>query len=102
MGKPFIRPIKDNISSQFRSSSKYVLSAFSFDPKKMPSLSTYELPLYGDCSIQTLIVEFGRDKPAKNDRKELNLKRQPLSLLTSAQSETYRQLLIISQKIIYP
>ena len=33
VGKPFIRLIKDNISSRFRSSSKDVLSAFSiFDP----------------------------------------------------------------------
>ena len=41
VGKPFIRLIKDNISSWFRSFSKDVLSAFSnFDPKKVPSLST--------------------------------------------------------------
>ena len=31
----------------------------------MPSLSTHELPLYGDSSIQTLIGQFGRDLPAK-------------------------------------
>ena len=67
VGKPFIRLIKDNISSRFRSSSKDVLSAFSiFDPKKVPSLSTHELPLYGDSSIQTLIGQFGRDLPAKS------------------------------------
>ena len=66
MGKPFITLIKDNISSRFRSSSKDVLSAFSiFDPKKVPSLSTHEVPLYGD-SIQTLIGQFGRDLPAKS------------------------------------
>ena len=36
--KPFIRLIKDNISSRFRSASKDVLSAFSiFDPKKVPA-----------------------------------------------------------------
>ena len=53
VGKPFISLIKDNISSQFRSSSKDVLSDFRiFDPKKVPSLSTHELPLYGDSSIQ--------------------------------------------------
>ena len=46
VGKPFIRLIKDNLSSQFRSSLKDVLSSFSiFDPKKMPSLSTHELLL---------------------------------------------------------
>ena len=67
VGKPFIRLIKDNISSWFRSSSKDVLSAFSiFDPKKVPRLSTHELPLYGDSSIQTLIGQFGRDLPAKS------------------------------------
>ena len=60
VGKYFIRLIKDNISSWFKSSSKDVLSAFSiFDPKKVTSLSTHELPLYGDSSIQTLIGQFG-------------------------------------------
>ena len=49
VGKPLIRLIKANISSMFRYSSKDELSAFSiFDPKKVPSLSTHELPLYGD------------------------------------------------------
>ena len=39
VGKPFIRLIKDNISSRFRFSSKDVLSAFSiYDPEKVPSL----------------------------------------------------------------
>ena len=42
-----------------------MLSAFSiFDPKKVPSLSTHELPIYGDSSIQTLIGQFERDSPA--------------------------------------
>ena len=86
MGKPFIRLIKDNISSWFRSFSKDVLSAFSiFDPKKVPSLSTHELPLYGDSSIQTLIGQFGEIHQL-NHWKELNLRKQPLSHLTSAQS----------------
>ena len=67
VGKPFIRLINDNISSRFRFSSKDVLSAFSiFDPKKVPNLSTHELPLYGDSSIQTLTGQFGRDLPAKS------------------------------------
>ena len=67
VGKPFIRLIKDNISSRFRSSSKDVLSAFSIlIPKKVPSLSTHELPLYGDSSIQTLTGQFGRDLPVKS------------------------------------
>ena len=67
VGKPFIRLIKDNISSRLRSSSKDVLSAYSiFDPKKVQSLSTHELPLHGDSSIQTLIGQFGRDLPDKS------------------------------------
>ena len=44
-----------------------MLSAFTiFDPKKVSSLSTHELPLYGDSSIQALIGQFGRDLPAKS------------------------------------
>ena len=66
VGKPFIRLIKDNISSRFRSSSKDILSASVFDPKKVPSLSNHELPLYGESSVQTLIGQFGRDLPAKS------------------------------------
>ena len=67
VGKPFIRLIKDNISSRFRSSSTDELSAFRiFYPKKVPSLSTHELPLYGESSIQTLIGQFGRDLPTKS------------------------------------
>ena len=37
-----------------------------FDPKNVPSLSTHELPLYGDSSIQTLIGQFRTDLPAKS------------------------------------
>ena len=92
VGKPFNRLIKDNLSRQLRSSSKDVLSAFSiFDPKKVPSLSTHELPLYGDSSIQTLVDSFGEIYQL-NYWKELNLRRQPLSLLNS-EWKTYRQFL---------
>ena len=44
-----------------------MLSAFSiFYPKKVPSLSTHELPLYRECSIQTFPGQFGIDLPAKS------------------------------------
>ena len=44
-----------------------MLSVFRiFCPKKVPSLSTHELPLYGDSLIQTLIGQFGSDLPAKS------------------------------------
>ena len=65
VGKPFIRLIKDNISSRFRSSSKDVLSAFSiFDPKKVTSLSTHELPLYGESELS--LDSSGDILPAKS------------------------------------
>ena len=86
LGKAYIRLIKDNVSSRFRSSSKDKLSAFSiFDPKKFPSLSTHELPLYGDSSIKLSLDSLGEIYHL-NHWKELNLRRQPVSLLTSAQS----------------
>ena len=62
-----------------------MLSAFSiFYPKKVPSLSTHELPLYGECSIKLSLDSLGEIYQL-NHWKELNLRRQPLSLLTSVQ-----------------
>ena len=99
MGKPFIRFTKDNISSWFRSSSKDVLSAFSiFDPKKVPSLSTHELPLYGDSSIQILIGQSGRDLPAKSLEGTEFEKAAIVSCDFSTEWKTYRQLLINQPK----
>ena len=61
VGKPFIRLIKDNISSWFRSS-KDVFSSFSiFDPKKVPPSLLMSYLYYGDSSIQTLVGQLGRD-----------------------------------------
>ena len=37
-----------------------------FYPKMVPSLSTHELPLYGDSSIQILVGKLGRNLPAKS------------------------------------
>ena len=53
-----------------------------FCPKKVPSLSTHELPLYGDS--YSLIGQFGRDLPAKSLKGTEFERRPPLSLLTSA------------------
>ena len=98
VGKPFISLIKDNISSRFRSSSKDVLSAFSiFDPKKVPSLSTHELTLYGDSSIQTLIGQFRRDLPAKLLEETEFEKAAIVSSDLSTEWKTYCQLLISMQ-----
>ena len=51
----------------------------------MSGLSTHELPLYGDTSIQLLLDSLGEIYQL-NHWKEQNLRRQPLALLTSAQS----------------
>ena len=94
MAKPFIRLIKDNISSQFRSFSKDVLSAFRiFDPQKVPILSTHELPLYGGSSIQILIGKFGGDLPAKLFEGTEFEKAAIVSSDFSTEGEMYRQLL---------
>ena len=90
--------MKDNISSWFRSS-KYVLSAFTiFDPKKLPNLSSLELPLYGDSSIQTPIGQFGRDSPAKSLEGTEFEKEALVSSDLSAEWKTYCQLLIQQPK----
>ncbi len=91
--KPFIRLIKDNISSLFRSSSKDVLSAFSIsDPKKVLSLSTQERPIYRDSSIQTLIGQFGRDLPAKSLEGTKLEKAAIVSSDLDTERKSYRQL----------
>ena len=80
---------------------KDVLSAFSiFDPKKVPSHSTHELPLYGDSSIQTLIGQFGRDLPAKSLEGTKFEKAAIVSSDLSTEWKMYRQLL--SSQMIYP
>ena len=44
----------------------YQPSVFLIPRKKVPSLSTHELPLHGDSTIQTLTGQFGNDLPAKS------------------------------------
>ena len=102
VGKPFIRLIKDNIFSLFRSSSKDLLSAVRiFYPKKVPSFSIHELPFYGNSSIQTLNEQFGRDLPAKS------LEGSQFEMATiafsdrSTERKTYVSSLLSSQKMIY-
>ena len=97
-GQAFIRLTKDNISSWFRLSSKDV-SAFSIlDPRKVPNLSTHELPLYGDSSIQTLNGQFGRDLPAKSLEGTEFEKGSIVSSDHSTKWKMYRQLLIKQPK----
>ena len=72
-----------------------MLSAFSIsDPKKVPSLSTHEQPLYGDSSIQTLIGQFRRDLPAKSLEGTEFEKAAIVSSDLSTEWKTYCQLLM--------
>ena len=72
-----------------------MLSAFSiFDPKKVPSLSTHEQPLYGDSSIQTLFGQFGTDLPAKSLEGNEFEKAAIVSSDRSTEWKMHRQLLI--------
>ena len=76
-----------------------MLSAFSsFNPKKVPSLSTHELPIYGDSSIQTLIGQFGGDLPAKSLEGTEFEKEAIVSSDLSTEWKPYRQLLIKQPK----
>ena len=76
-----------------------VLSAFStLDPKKVPSLSTHELPLYGDSSIQTLIGQFGRDLTDKSLEGTEFVKAAIVSSDLITEWKMYRQLLIKQPK----
>ena len=76
-----------------------MLSAFSiFDPKKVPRLSTHELPLYGDSSTQTLIGQFGRDLPARSLEGTEFEKAAIVSSSLSTEWKMYRHLLIKQPK----
>ena len=86
VSEPFIRLIKDNISSRFRSSSKDVFSAFSiFDPKKVPASLLMSYLYMESIQLKLSLGSLGEIYQL-NHWKELNFGRQPLSLLTSAQS----------------
>ena len=76
-----------------------MLSAFSiFDPKKVLSLSTHELPLYGGSSNQTLIGQFGSDLPAKSLEGTEFEKAAIVSSDLITEWKTYRQLFIKQPK----
>ena len=71
-----------------------MLLAFSiFNPKKVPSLSSHELSLYGDSLIQTLIGQFGRDLLAKSLEGTEFEKAAIVSSDLSAEWKPYRPLL---------
>ena len=65
---------------------------------KVPSLSTHELPLYGDSSIQTLTGQFRRDFPAKSLEGTEFEKAAIVTSDLSTEWKTYRHLLIKQPK----
>ena len=101
VGKPFIRLIKDNISSRFRSPQKmcYQPSVFLIQ-RKCPASLSY---LYIDTVQFKLLLDSLGEIYQLNHWKELYLRRQPLSLLTSAPSgKCIVSSLLSSQKMLYP
>ena len=74
-----------------------------FDPKKVPSFSTHELPLYGDSSIQTLIGQFGRNLPAQSlEGIEFEKAAVVYSVILAQSRKLIISSLLSSQKMIYP
>ena len=100
LGKPFIRLIK-TYPTDLDPPKKCVISLQYFDPKKVLSHCTHELPLYGDSSIQTLIGQFGRDLQASFEGTEF----EKAAIISSDLSTEWKNIvssLISSQKMIYP
>ena len=64
----------------------------------MTSLSTHELPLYGDSSIQTLTGQVGRDLPTKSLEGTEFEKAAIVSFDLSTEWKMYCQLLIKQPK----
>ena len=96
MGKPFIRLIKGNISSQFRSPQKmcYQPSVFLIQRKCPASLLISYLYIETVQFKLTLIGQFGRDFPDKSlEGTELE-KAAIVSSDLSTERKNYRQLLI--------
>ena len=64
VAKPFVNDLKRNISSRF--TSQDVVSCFRiFDPKKVPSLESSDLPSYVEDAVKVLIDHYGADRPAE-------------------------------------
>ena len=61
LAEPFLRDLKNNISSRFISQD--VVSEFSiFNPKKMPAPSSSDLQFYGENSVGILMEPYGVEK----------------------------------------
>ena len=63
--KPFLSHLKNNISSHFASSSHVVSGLSIFDSRKVPGVDLPDLPQYGDKSIRTLLVNYGKEHPVE-------------------------------------
>lgn len=59
VARPYISHLKENISSRFESHD--IVSALAiFDPRKVPSADSLELPEYGKKSIEVLLDHYGK------------------------------------------
>ena len=73
MGTPFVALLKEIISSRFASHD--IVSALAiFDPRKVPSADSAQLPTYGKKSIEVLLDHYGKDKSALTLNEEERVK----------------------------
>ena len=89
VAKPFIAHLKDNISSLASSSDVSAMSIF--DPKKMPSFDSPDLPQYGKTSIGTLLSHYGTDKPSQTLLGNPTVKKALISSEIHTEWITYRR-----------
>ena len=84
--KPFVKCLKDNISSCFASSSAIVSA---FDPKTAKNVTSSDISKYGEQQIETILEHYGAPKQADTLLGE--------SIITPdivTEWKTYRQLLL--------
>ena len=89
VAKPFLRHLKDNISSRFASSGQ-VIGAFSiFNPKKLPNVESSEFTSYGDESLKILMEHYGKDKDAETLQGEATVREAILTSDISTEWKTF-------------
>ena len=82
--------LKDNISSQFASSSDVVSAISIFDPKKMPSVESPDLHRYGVDHNGTLLSHYVTDKLGQTSLGEPTVKKALISSEIHTERISYR------------
>lgn len=80
--KPFVKCLKDNISSRFASSSAIVSALSIFDPKTAKNVTSSDISKYGEQQIETILEHYWAPKQAETLLGE-SIAREPLILSQS-------------------